>query len=392
MENAIWNGQIYTATEIAESYELEKRIRKASGRKELRCVDPDCNSPILRYCHGEIKCAFFAHLDNCTCDYAEFDKENTQVMREVKRAVFDSFTSRGFDVQLEVKLLPKHYTHLLFTMPNDKKIAVELGTQRITANRIDYLSKQYRNIGVDVKWIVISNFQTPVKENETFFIKRYLLNENKNKDILILNWDGTEITQYIVDPNEYLYNGNSLHSENYPDIYSETRYLSNLVFYDGELSIDGFYNRYKEWLDKKRKAFDKKIAQIEEEARRLEENRRRRQAEIEEAVRAQKEREQQRKVMLEQAWRNRLEQKIVASGEDSETITPSCHDSVISDSYEYRRKSILSQMNQVTKQVRDSTGARWIKCEKCGAVETEEKFWTFGGPNRLTCGICKKCK
>ena len=60
MENAIWLGRRYTAAEIAESYELEKSIRKASGRKELRCPDPDCSSPVLRYCHGEIKCAFFA--------------------------------------------------------------------------------------------------------------------------------------------------------------------------------------------------------------------------------------------------------------------------------------------------------------------------------------------
>lgn len=98
MENAKWNEIVYSAAAVAESYELEKNIRKASGRKELRCVDPDCTSPILRYCHGEIKCAFFAHLDNCTCDYAEFDKENTQIMRQVKRAIYDSFKSRDFDV------------------------------------------------------------------------------------------------------------------------------------------------------------------------------------------------------------------------------------------------------------------------------------------------------
>ena len=262
MENAIWLGRRYIAAEIAESYELEKSIRKASGRKELRCPDPDCSSPVLRYCHGEIKCAFFAHLDNCTCDYAEFDRENTQLMRQVKRTLYDSFTSRGFDVQLEVKLLPRHYTHLLFTMADGKKIAVELGTQRTTANRVDDLIQQYKKIGVDVKWIVISNCQTPVKENETFFIKRYSLNESKRKDILILNWDGTEITQYITDPNQYLYNGNSFHSQNYPDMYSETALLSNLVFEGDELSIEGFHSRYSDWLKKKRVAFDKKIAQI----------------------------------------------------------------------------------------------------------------------------------
>ena len=168
MENTIWNGRVYTATEISNSYELEKCIRKASGRKELRCPNPECPSPILRYCHGEIKCAFFAHLDNCTCDYAEFDKENTQLMRQVKRTLYDNFASRGFNVQIEAKLLPKHYTHLLFVMPDGKRVAIEMGTQRTAANRIDYLAEQYKNIGVEVKWIVISNNKTPVKENETF--------------------------------------------------------------------------------------------------------------------------------------------------------------------------------------------------------------------------------
>lgn len=261
MENAIWNGKLYTAAEIAESYELEKNIRKASGRKELRCVDLDCRSPILRYCHGEIKCAFFAHLENCTCDYAEFDKENTSIMRQVKHIICDNFKSRGFDVQIEVKLLPRHYTHLLFTMPSGKKIAVELGTQRTTANQIDHLAEQYRSIGIDEKWIVISNFQTPVKENETFFIKRYLLNESNKKDILILNWSGTEITQYVVDPNEYLYNGKQIALDGYSDIYSETSSLSSLVFEDEELSIEGFYSRYHEWLSKKKKCFEAKVAQ-----------------------------------------------------------------------------------------------------------------------------------
>jgi hypothetical protein len=388
MENAIWNGKFYTATEIANSYELEKNIRKASGRKELRCVDPDCNSPILRYCHGEIKCAFFAHLDNCSCDYAEFDKENTQVMRDVKRTIFENFTSRGFDVQLEVKLLPRHYTHLLFTMPSGKKIAVELGTQRTTANRIDYLSEQYKNIGIDVKWIVISNSQTPVKENETFFIKRYLLNESQRKDILILNWDGTEITQYVVDPNEYLYNGNSLHSTNYPDIYSETSSLSDIVFEDEELSIAGFHSRYQDWLITKRAAFDKKIAQMEEETRRREEYLRQRQAELEKQARKQEGFTQQRLAMLEQASSKYAKQNPIKSKQNLEALaTSNTAPPPPKMSYDERRKSILPLMDQVTKQVRDSTGALWIKCEKCGAIETEGEFVSY----KFNRGRCRKC-
>lgn len=366
MENATWNGQVYTATEIAESYELEKNIRKASGRKELRCLDPECPSPVLRYCHGEIKCAFFAHLDNCTCDYAEFDKENTQLMRQVKRTIYDSFTSRGFDVQIEVKLLSRHYTHLLFILPNGKKIAVELGTQRTTANQIDYLTEQYRNIGVDAKWMVISNFQTPVKENETFFIKRYLLNESKRKDILILNWAGTEITQYIVDPNQYLYRGKSVSSDNYPEIYSETAGLNLLDFEDEELTIRGFHLRYNDWLKRKQAAFDKKIAQLEEETVRREKYMRERQ---EMATRA---------------------NTLYGGATEYHSATYTRH-AATTMSYEERRESIIPRIDQQLEQVRDATGARWVKCEICGSIETEDKFWSYGGQNHVNLGMCYKC-
>ena len=374
MEKALWNGQLYTAADISESYELEKTIRKASGRKELRCPDADCPSPILRYCHGEIKTAFFAHLDNCTCDYAEFDKENTHLMRKVKRIIYDSFVAQGYDVQLEVKLLPRHYTHLIFTMPSGKKIAVELGTQRTTANRIDYLSEQYASIGVDVKWIVISNSQTPVKENETFFIKRYLLNESKRKDILVLNWDGTEITQYIVDPNKYLFRGNSIHSENYPDIYSETAGLNSLVFDEDELTIQGFHGRYNEWLNRKRNAFDKKIAQIEEEAALREKRMRERQEEF----------ERQRREMATRT--NTVSNNTVGRYAPSYS-----RPATTSLSYEARRESVLPRIDQQQEQVRDATGVRWVKCELCGSVETEDKFWSYGGTNHVNLGTCYKC-
>ena len=94
MENAMWNGRVYTATEVSQSYELEKEIRKASARRELKCTDPDCPNPILKYCHGEIKNPYFAHLNNCNCDYAEFDKGNTQLMRSVKRNLYEIFVAK----------------------------------------------------------------------------------------------------------------------------------------------------------------------------------------------------------------------------------------------------------------------------------------------------------
>ena len=52
MENALWNGERLLACEVAENYYTEKKIRKASFSGELRCPDPECKSPILKYCHG----------------------------------------------------------------------------------------------------------------------------------------------------------------------------------------------------------------------------------------------------------------------------------------------------------------------------------------------------
>lgn len=98
MENAKWNGQLLIASEIAKDYPLEKEIRKASGNKKLCCPDQECQNPILRYCHGEKKDAFFAHLNNEHYDYADFDRQNTQIMRTVRRTIYEQFKNKGFQV------------------------------------------------------------------------------------------------------------------------------------------------------------------------------------------------------------------------------------------------------------------------------------------------------
>ncbi|MDT3698849.1 MAG: competence protein CoiA family protein [Thermincola sp.] len=271
MENALWNGHLLIASELADDYTLEKEIRKASGRKELRCPDPLCQHPVLRYCHGEIKDAFFAHLNNEHCDYANFDKDNTQVMRTIRRVIYEHFKNKGYQVRLEVKLLDHQYTHLLFDMADGSRVAVEIGTQRLTANRIDSLTDAYRKKNIAVKWIVLGNPNTPVREKQTFFIKRYLLNESTNKDLLVVNHDGSEVAQYKADPNKYEYNGRNFSSVEYPDTYMEYATLSDLTFEENELSFAGFHERYQKWLVKKQAAFNEKVRLLEEERKRMEE-------------------------------------------------------------------------------------------------------------------------
>lgn len=259
MENAKWKERVYTATEISEVYELEKQIRKASENGELICIDPNCVHPILRYCHGEIKHPYFAHRENDEqCDYNRFDRETSKAVKEIQHGLYKHFLSMGFTVKQEEKISPQYYANLLLTLSSGEKIAIVLGTKRTTAKKIESVNECV-DAGVKIKWIIIDDQDTPVKENKTFFLKRYLLNENKRKDVLILNFAGTRITQFVEDPNLYLIGGQRIHSENYPDFYKESEDLSRLTFEDGELTISGFYQRYENWLTKKQKAFNKKL-------------------------------------------------------------------------------------------------------------------------------------
>lgn len=369
MENALSNGKIILASEIAKDYLLEKEIRKASGRKEIFCPDPECHNNILRYCHGEEKEAYFAHLNNDQCDYALFDKSNSSTMRMVRQKLYEHFKKKGYNVKSEVKILSNHYTHLLFDMEDGTKLALEIGTQRISANQIEYLTNEYQKAGVLLKWIVLDSTDKPVIENHTYFIKRYLLNESLNMDLLVVNWNGIDVAQYKVDPNRYEHNGQCYTSTNYPEMYTEQGILSDLTFDGNELSLAGYHIRFNELLIRKRNAFNKKIKQYEEEKR----------AYIEEIKRRENEKSQ-------------IPTYAQSSVSINSIITDNNHtqakDSI---TYEQRREQIIAEMNQQQQQVRDSLGIRWIKCEICGAVEISDKFSTYGGINHINLGICNNC-
>lgn len=383
MENAIWKNENLIASDVANLFELEREVRMASGRKELRCPDSGCKCPIVRYCHGEIKGAYFAHLTNDKCDYADFDKNDTSVFRTLRLKLFKHFSELGYDVRCEVKTLEHHYSQLYFELPNGNKITLEFGSNQTSANLIDRLAKEYESIGVGIRWLVVSDTNYGSRENELFYLKRYLVNESNKKEYIIISTDGTAILQSRWDCNKYEYNGRNVSINGFDDFYSEEADFGLLTIDNGELTISGFNDRYNQWLQRKKETFEEGIkSQIEHEKKVAE---LRRQA-YEEQLRRKKELEKRLSEIRAQSDNQTTNTPIIPPS----SYTPGRPKSV-STSYERRKAEIIGRMDQQEVQVRDSTDRRWIKCELCGKIGEDSEFSSYGGPNHLNLGVCSEC-
>lgn len=51
-------------------------------------------------------------------------------------------------------------------------------------------------------------------------------------------------------------------------------------------------------------------------------------------------------------------------------------------------KDLFTQQNDP---IYDRCGKRWVKCERCGKIMTEDYFACYGGENRANLGICRDC-
>ncbi|WP_054740248.1 hypothetical protein [Cellulosilyticum ruminicola] len=73
------------------------------------------------------------------------------------------------------------------------------------------LTKLYEEAKISVKWLVVGNTDTIVRENQTLFLKIYLFNESKNRDLVVVSWDVSEIARYKIDSKSYRYEGKIWH-------------------------------------------------------------------------------------------------------------------------------------------------------------------------------------
>ncbi len=373
MENAIYNGKEISASKVSDNYELEKDVRKASARRELRCPDPDCQNSIVKYCHGEIKNAFFSHINNVNCDYAKFDSNDNNMLKSIRYLLFNHFQSKGYNVKIESKVLPHHYTHLLFTFEDNTNVAIEIVNQNISAYRIDFLNNEYKKINLPVKWIVVDDSSKPIDEKQIIFSKRFALNESIHNDLLIIDNNGSDVSQFRLDLNKYKFKGQNISSENYPEIYSEFETLNHLIFEGNELTISGFYQRFNTWLNKKQNAFSKKLKllQVKEDKKLL----------------LQKQISDYNKMINNQSANH------IKSFINENNVTHPVHSQPMTKSHEELKNEILSLIDIPDKPALDSTNQRWIKCKICGTIETSGNFCMYGGSGKDTnLGLCNTCQ
>ena len=371
MEFAIWNGKKISASEVSAEYSFETQVRDVSS-KELLCPDPNCAYPILRYCHGDKKDAYFAHICNEHCDYGDYDRDTPSQMKLVCKCLYTHLASLGYNVQMEVKVLEHHYTHILITTDNNERVAIEFGNQRTSEKRIEKITQEYKDEGISVQWIVVDNFDTPEGEDRVYCLKRYILNESPNCDLIIIEPETYKVGQYKTDEKRYWAAGREIYSENYPKTYTVESTLEDIVFENNEFTLPGFIASYNTWFEKKNRQFLKKKEQLEKEA--AEERKKR-----------------------EKEWNKKNEERAKMGQTFTYTpykpITPAPvfqppkPEIKAQLSYEERKAEVIRLFEQNLSEIVDSTGVRWFKCTVCNDIKEDPEFVYYSGIK----GLCREC-
>ncbi len=268
MQKAIWEGQILYAYEVAEDFSFETLIRKASSNKKLRCTDPDCDEPIVRYCNGGEKEPYFAHLVSCDCDYCKYEKKNASTV-ELMKKVAKILKDKGYNVDVEKKLFPGHISQITAEVDLNNQIAVDFISRQKGVYEIEEIAHQYESRNINYTFVVADDNLTLQAETRAFFAKRYALNKH---NLLMINWQGDRVKQIALDLNKYGMYKNKwciFPDEFNTDLFVVDKESDCLVFEHNHLSTPHFEGLFNKWLKEKREFYDNwklKIDKAEEEA------------------------------------------------------------------------------------------------------------------------------
>ena len=252
MEKAIWKGETIYASDVKDNYKFENVIRLASTNGELQCPDGCCDSPTLKYCHGNKKKPYFAHKHTSDCDYDTYDKNNTQNINDIKFLVYNHFINKGVEVDIDVKMFEHQYAHIVI-YENNNPYAIEIVQDSVTLRKISRIVSQYDNHKIPIKFLIIGNETIMQNESDYNFIRRFSLNDSDSNEFIVINEDGTELYQSRLDKYRYVYQGYKLYD--YDEIYFEKSNFEELTFENSKLTINGFSSRYNEWYSEKQERY-----------------------------------------------------------------------------------------------------------------------------------------
>lgn len=275
MEKAIWNGKEIFAFDTAVDYETEKAVRRASSNGELRCPDENCEHRVLKYCHGDKKNAYFAHLHNSNCEYEKYDNETEDCVKNIKIALFKHFCDLGYNVKMDQKIIEHYYSHIVIYQKNGIPYPIHIITKFSGFKKIMDIYDEFKNRGIITNWIVVdANFgEGFYAENELNFAKRFSLNEGNDDVLITIDLLGRQVAQYRMDDNSYVFDGRYCLTSDYPGVFQKLGTVNELVFRNGVISINEFDDDFNEYVSLKKAKFDETVDKIkkEKEAKRIRE-------------------------------------------------------------------------------------------------------------------------
>lgn len=243
MFNCKWKGKIINAYEISKSELTEKEIRIAAQNGELECICPDCESNKLIYKYGDQRSPHFAHKKDSNCAYNQFEADDKPLIRNIRNAFFKHFISKGYDVEQEVYFKKqKIFLHLLLHIKGEK-IALQIAEESISPKKIAELSQACSGMGYKLQWLVIGDVNAIQDKYHNHHIQRFLLNESKNKELIIIDSEAKNVTQARIINSSNINLNINLDIDVNQEFHISAP-LSQLTIENGELTIEHFQEKY----------------------------------------------------------------------------------------------------------------------------------------------------
>lgn len=120
----------------------------------------------------------------------------------VSDLIYEILKEKCFHVEKEIKLLAHHYSHLI-VKDNDKITAIEFIKKGSNVKKTNEL-KEYDQKGIEVSWIELGSIDTIYSEKNTYYARRFLLNEY-NSNLVTVDSDFNRVCQAKMDFSEYKY-------------------------------------------------------------------------------------------------------------------------------------------------------------------------------------------